>query len=112
MDRNKLSAEVRFKILKNGEKGDRVAEQIKKNDGYCLHMKEATNDWRCICKTFLDKKTEGPCKCGRYRKIERTDAEIHAYKKVAPWTLEEEKKKEAAEKRKRFGKQLPPRDDE
>jgi len=105
MNKSELSVEERFKILRNVEKYAAVTEKITANDGYCIKQKNKTEATRCMCRDFTESNAEGPCKCGRFIKAKRTDHEIAQYKKLTPWALEEQRKKEATEKKNDGGKQ-------
>lgn len=60
-----------MKIVLNEDKEvvSRIREGLKNNDGYCPCMLENTPDTKCMCKEFRDKKDEGLCHCGLYRKV-------------------------------------------
>lgn len=60
-----------LKIIKNPSEEDflEVMNDVKDNDGYCPCLPKRSEDTKCMCKEFKEKKTEGMCRCGLYKKV-------------------------------------------
>lgn len=54
----------------NKAKADKIAEAVRKNDGYCPCSLLKDDDHICMCKEFLERETVGWCHCGLYYKKE------------------------------------------
>lgn len=66
-----------LKTIKNpdAEKYREVTLAVIDNDGYCPCLIPRNEDTFCMCKEFREQKTEGLCRCGRFKKVELTDEE-------------------------------------
>jgi hypothetical protein len=72
-------------------------EKLRNNDGYCLcKLDHSTLNNKCMCFEFRNSDSEGPCQCGVYKKVLRTEKEAEDYKKIDPKLQKELDKKEAA----------------
>jgi hypothetical protein len=95
--------ELNYKILIIPEKAG-LRDRIKENNGYCVSRDEKIQANRCMCEQFLNRDSEGKCKCGLYQKVRRTKAEIESYAKKTEWDETAEmkriKKQEADDARK------------
>lgn len=61
-----------MKIILNDDKEVviTIREGLKRTGGYCPCKIEHSQENKCLCKEFLEQKTEGLCHCGLYRKVE------------------------------------------
>lgn len=66
-----------LEIKRNPDKTryQQMTEAVKKNNGYCPCLVERNEDTKCMCKPFREQKTEGPCYCGRFIKVEKPTVE-------------------------------------
>lgn len=64
-------SELNLKIIKNPDEKEykEITEDVIANDGYCPCLNQRNQDTKCICKEFREQKTEGFCRCGRYKKV-------------------------------------------
>lgn len=46
-----------------------LLKQLKENSGYCPCSLVKTDDFKCICKAFMEQDRPGICHCGLYKKI-------------------------------------------
>jgi hypothetical protein len=50
-----------------------IRNNLKQNGGYCPCAVKHDETTKCPCKKFRNKKTEGLCRCGLYRKVKVKD---------------------------------------
>lgn len=64
-----------LKIIQNPdkEKFEMVTDAVIENSGYCPCMIFQNEDTKCMCKEFREQKKEGPCRCGRFIKVEEAE---------------------------------------
>lgn len=55
---------------KNKSVANRVRQQIKENNGYCLCTNEKNESTKCMCEQFTESTTLGFCHCRLYEKVE------------------------------------------
>ena len=48
----------------------KIREGLKAKDGYCPCRIPKTEEFKCMCKEFLEQKEVGECGCGLYYKVE------------------------------------------
>lgn len=66
---------LKIKPNPDKQKYEEMTEAVKKNNGYCPCLVERNEDTKCMCKPFREQKTEGPCYCGRFIKVEKLTVE-------------------------------------
>ena len=61
-----------MRIIENRNKSvvNRVRQQIKDNDGYCLCANKKDEYTKCMCEQFRESTTLGFCNCRLYEKVE------------------------------------------
>ena len=61
-----------MRIIENRNKSvvNRVCQQIKDNDGYCLCANKKDESTKCMCEQFRESTTLGFCNCRLYEKVE------------------------------------------
>jgi hypothetical protein len=83
-------AEILFKVVVNfktpegkidWEKFQNWKDRMKENQNYCLCSIVKDDDHKCLCSKFRNSMKEGPCHCGTYTKVLRSDKEADAYRK-------------------------------
>jgi len=87
--------EAKYKIFMNPdiEKRTILRQRVKDNDGYCPSREGRDPLNRCICRQFMERDSEGFCKCRLYFKEARTKKQAEAYKN-AELEVNEKKEKE------------------
>jgi len=86
--------EAKYKIFINPdpEKATAIKERVMANGGFCPNKNE-TEDTRCICVQFMERDSEGWCKCRLYYKEARTKKQADAFKNSG-FEVNEKKEKE------------------
>ena len=59
---------LKIRLNKNEDIVRIVKEGLKANDNYCPCILEKSENTKCMCKEFKDKKVPGLCHCGLYEK--------------------------------------------
>jgi len=87
--------EANYRIMANPdpEKFAAIKAKVTANGGYCPSKNDVIEDNRCICKKFLERDSEGWCKCRLYYKEARTKKEAEKYKNTE-LSFNEKKEKE------------------
>ena len=69
--------DIKTVIMPNDGIGDGAREALRKaikdNDGYCVCAVEKTPDTKCMCREFREDIASGPCHCGLYKKVAKTE---------------------------------------
>jgi hypothetical protein len=87
--------EANYMIKKNPdpEKYAQLLQKVRANDGYCPCRIDHTQDTKCMCKQFLERDSEGFCKCRLYYKEARTKKAAEAYM-TSTFTADEKRERE------------------
>lgn len=59
---------IRFNPSWDAQHIARFQHALRENGGHCVCQRNKTPDTLCMCKTFLEQSTPGPCHCGAFEK--------------------------------------------